>query len=139
MRNRVGQPATVRQTLFSGGRRRCSVLPDQELPVSGGWGGFRSAGALSRDAIEIPIIRFDAALLDVDAPSLPDIVDELRFREIPILMLSAYDLESAAPHLREDQQLRKPYTERAAINRLLTLCSARPSRPTTQERTTHSA
>jgi hypothetical protein len=91
--------------------------------------------------IEIPIIRFDAALLDVDgdSPSLPDIVDDLRDREIPILMLSAYDLASVAPHLCEYQQLRKPYAESDAIDRLLTLCSAQPSRPATWERATHSA
>jgi DNA-binding response OmpR family regulator len=86
--------------------------------------------------IDIPAIRFDAALLDVDgeSPSLPDVVDELRYREIPILLMSAYDIGSIAQQLGGYQQLRKPYVHTEAIDRLVALCSARPNRAATLER-----
>lgn len=81
--------------------------------------------------IDIPAIRFDVALLDVDgeSPTLPDIVDELRYREIPILLMSTYDLGGIAQQLGGYQQLRKPYVHGEAIARILTLCSAWPNRP----------
>jgi DNA-binding response OmpR family regulator len=86
--------------------------------------------------IDIPAIRFDVALLDVDgeSPSLPDVVDELRYREIPILLLSAHDIGGGAQQLGGYQQLRKPYAHREAVAQIVTLCSAWPNRPATSER-----
>jgi DNA-binding response OmpR family regulator len=86
--------------------------------------------------IDIPAIRFDVALVDVDgeSPSLSDVVDELRYREIPMILLSAYDIDDIARQLGGYQQLRKPYAHREAIARIAALCSALSNRPATLER-----
>jgi DNA-binding response OmpR family regulator len=86
--------------------------------------------------MDVPAIRFDVALIDVDgeSPSLPDVVAELRYREIPILLMSAYDIGDVAQQLGGYQQLRKPYAHREAIARIAALCSSWPRRSATLER-----